>query len=176
MNIKRDELYMGKAIAQARASLQRGDYPVGAVLLINGELVGEHNNSLRSQGTWGGHAETQLLLDHSKKIKDLKMEKKGTRVELYSTLEPCLMCLGTALLHRVDRVIFACHDPRGGATSVSLENLPGFYHTYWPEIVSGIQKEESYSMLHDWMLKYQAHNKVWIAIRGEFEAMKKEWG
>ena len=176
MNTLSDELYMGSAIAQARESLARGDYPVGAVHVIDGELAGEHSNSLQSKNSWGDHAEIQLLLKYSQKIKEAKMKGRNTRIELYSTLEPCLMCLGTALLHRVDRIVFACHDPMGGATSVSLDGLPSFYHRYWPKVSSGVLREESYDMLHRWMIQYKSQVEVWVMIRGLFEDMKITWG
>ena len=148
-----DQKFMKKALLEARNAFLRDDYPVGAVLVINNKIVGKSSNTLQTKQTWGHHAETQLLLANSEKIRAAKVKNKNTQIELYSTLEPCLMCFGCASLHRVDRIVYSCPDPMGGATSVSRKNLPNFYHRHWPGVVSGILKEESYSMLHEWMSK-----------------------
>lgn len=168
MNISQDKKFIMMALIEGKKALKRGDFPVGAVLVINGELAGKINNALLSKKTWGDHAETQLLLKHSQTIRELQ-----TKVELYSTLEPCLMCLGCAMLHRVNRIVFSCPDPRGGATNLTLKNLPSFYDDHWPKIKSGLFKKEAYGMF----IKFMEAQKTepWKMNKKLFEQMAANW-
>lgn len=168
-----DQTFIRVALQEGAKALRRGDFPVGAALVINGKIVGKTNNALLSQKTWGDHAETQLLLRFSQTIRKQQQKNVHTKVELYSTLEPCLMCLGCAMLHRVNRIIFSCPDPRGGATNVTLKGLPSFYHDKWPEIKSGIYKEEAFSMLLKFMTTQDT--KQWKNNKKLFEKMAASW-
>jgi tRNA(adenine34) deaminase len=121
-----DKKIMKRALKLANDSLIIKDYPVGAVLIINGKVVAESRNNLHNLKNWSGHAESSLILKNSKLIKNEKLNKKS-KIELFSTLEPCLMCLGCAVMNRVSRIVYACPDPRGGATKLTTKNLPSFY-------------------------------------------------
>ena len=68
-------------------------------------------------------------------------------ISLYTTLEPCLMCLGIAVLHRVNRIIIACPDPHGGATNLNPNMLGSFYKMIWPRIDIGLMKEPAIDLL-----------------------------
>ncbi len=165
---------MALALEQGQMALDRGDFPVGAVLVIDGQVVGKTNNALLSKKTWGDHAETRLLLEHSQAIREAKGKNPNVKIELYSTLEPCLMCFGCAIMHRVNRIIFSLHDPGGGATHLSNKTLPHFYQRSWPKITSGIFKEESYVMFHQFMEKQET--PTWKMVKKLFEDMKATWG
>ncbi len=77
----------------------------------------------------------------------LEEKKKGSSIELYATLEPCFMCFGTSLLHRIPKITFGCPDPYGGVASLNKNNFPIFYKDRWPEIRSGLFARESYELL-----------------------------
>lgn len=66
---------------------------------------------------------------------------------MYSTLEPCFMCFGTSLLHRIPKITFGCSDPYGGVTNLDKDNFPIFYRDRWPEIRGGLMAKESYDLL-----------------------------
>lgn len=169
----RDQRFIRIALQEGAKALRRGDFPVGAVLVINGKIVGKTNNALLSQKTWGDHAETQLLLKFSQTIRKKQRPGKKTTVELYSTLEPCLMCLGCAMLHRVHRIVFSCPDPRGGATNVTLKGLPSFYQEKWPTIIAGVNKKKAYSMLLKFITAQDS--KQWKTNKKLFETMAAGW-
>ena len=171
MKTSKDLKLIKLALSEAKKSLDRGDLPVGAVLAIDGKIVDKTNNALLSKSSWGDHAETQLILKHSQVIREAK--KNNSRIDLYTTLEPCLMCLGCATLHRVDRIIFSCPDPRGGATIVDVSNLPSFYKDHWPKIESGMLRQEAYEMLMDFMKVPKSPQ--WKINKVLFEKMAKEW-
>lgn len=169
----RDEKHMLIALSEGGEALLRGDFPVGAVLVIGGEVIGKTNNALLSKKTWGDHAETRLLLEHSELIRKRKTENKDTVIELYSTLEPCLMCFGCAAMHRVTRVVFSLHDPSGGVTHIENDNLPVFYKNNWPEVAHGIYKEDAYGMFYEFIERQTSG--PWVGAKKLFEEMKANW-
>ncbi len=172
MNNVVDIKFMKQALDEAQKSLSRGDFPIGAVLVIDGKLIGKINNALLSKATWGDHAENQLILKNSQLIRESK-KGKDSQIDLYTTLEPCLMCLGCATLHRINRIIYACPDPRGGAANLDLSNLPSFYKDYWPRMESGLFKEDAYKMLMKFMVVQQTPQ--WKKNKVLFEEMASNW-
>ena len=173
MSNLRDKKFIHEALREGAKALARGDFPVGAVLVINGRVAAKTNNALLSKRTWGDHAETRLLLDRSKTIRQARVKNPKVRIELYTTLEPCLMCLGCAMLHRVDRVIFSCPDPRGGVSHMTRARLPSFYRDNWPSVRGGILKKNAYKMFLRFMSVQ--HTKQWKENKKLFEAMAAKW-
>ncbi len=167
-----DSIFMKLALEEARIAFKNGDVPVGAVLVIDGKQVATHKNSTFSDESYGDHAEANLIQQCSKLIKGA-VEERRVKVELYTTLEPCLMCLGTALIHRIDRIIFACPDPHGGATELKASDLPGWYGEVWPTIAGGLFKEEAFDLMVKYM-KSKNTPKLMNMLR-EYEQMKLTW-
>ncbi len=169
---KPDRIFMRLALEEAKLALKNGDVPVGAVLVIDGKQVAAHRNSTFSDESYGDHAEANLIQQYSTLIKEA-VEGKGLRVELYTTLEPCLMCLGTALIHRIDRIIFACSDPHGGAAELKASDLPGWYGEVWPIIAGGLFKEEAFDLMVAYM-KSKNTPKL-LEMLKKYERMKLTW-
>ncbi|MBT3297368.1 nucleoside deaminase [archaeon] len=172
MNEDLDHKYMRLAIEEAKISLQNGDYPVGAVLVINDKITGKKRNCLHSKEDWASHAESMLIRENSKLIKSY-IKNDLSDVILYTTLEPCLMCLGTSVLHRISKIVYACPDPHGGATKINPKELTDWYVRKWPEIKGGLYKEEVYDLMIDFMKKQ--NTKVWDKIRVLYEDMNSKW-
>ncbi|TSC65676.1 MAG: adenosine deaminase [Candidatus Berkelbacteria bacterium Gr01-1014_85] len=176
-----DEQYIRLALSAAKQCLEAGEYPVSAILVIDDELIEIVSNQNISRSTWGSHAESLVLQRHSSLIREktqrLSLEKEAQgKIELYTTLEPCLMCLGTAVLHKVKRIIYSCPDPRGGVALIKPEELTKFYQERWPEIQGNIFWEDSYHLI----TTYLANQKedFWPAILDSFEKMYsdlKKW-
>ncbi len=142
---KKDNEIMFLALSEAREAEKHGNFPIGSVLTINEDVVDVGRNQLHINGDWYSHAENRLIEKYSKLI--LKEKKKGSLIELYSTLEPCFMCFGTSLLHRIPKITFGCPDPYGGVAGINKENFPLFYRNRWPEIRSGLMAKESCDLL-----------------------------
>jgi tRNA(adenine34) deaminase len=117
-----DLAYLRKAIHLAREAQRAGNLPIGAVITLDGEIVAQGQN-----GIWvptlspGRHAEIEAL---AALPRDLLPQAQA--MTLYTTLEPCLMCTATILVHRIGRVVFGSYDERGGATSVFGHMPPAF--------------------------------------------------
>ena len=169
---KKDKFFMNLAIKEAKKSFKKGNYPVGAVLVIGGKIIGKTSNSLHVDKNLFSHAEINILHKYSSKIKksvDILKEK----IEIYTTLEPCLMCLGSSLMHRVNRIVFSCPYPRCGSTKLDKNTLPKWYSEQWPKIEGGLFKEESYDLMMAYMKN--KNQKFFIRILKMYEVMKKEW-
>lgn len=143
----RDDEMMAHALAAARTALAAGDYPVGAALVVNGELWGTARNALFSEGRTTAHAEHTLLATHSAQLRTIARGRSDVPIWLYTSLEPCLMCLGIAVLHKVSRIIVACPDPHGGATSLDPRTLGSAYANCWPVITPGPYRRESCDLI-----------------------------
>ena|SRR3989338_1104680 len=99
-----------------------GDFPVGALITSSESILGNISNSKVSNNDWCSHAESLLIREYAPIIrKEIKSNKKVT---LYTTLEPCLMCLGTSVMNRVSRIVYACPGPCGEATGLDTKVLP----------------------------------------------------
>ena len=141
----KDKEIMALALDEAREAGKQGNFPIGNALTINGKLIDVGRNQLHTKGDWYSHAENKLIEKYSKLIRD--ETKKGSSIELYSTLEPCFMCFGTSLLHRIPKITFGCPDPYGGIVNLNPKNFPIFYRSRWPEIKGGLMAKDSYDLL-----------------------------
>ncbi len=114
-----DDHMMRRCLELARAAGSREEVPVGAVVVIAGEVVGEGSNRCLERGTPLAHAELEAL---ERAFADTGAGRLPQAI-LYSSLEPCFMCAGAALHARVQRIVFAAKDPKFGACG-SLAMLP----------------------------------------------------
>jgi len=135
---------MAIALAEAARAPAHGDVPVGAVVLVAGEVVACRHNERELQDDPTAHAEVLALRDAAKQVGD------GWRLDgatLVVTLEPCPMCAGAAVAGRVARVVFGAADPRAGACG-SLYNLcadPRLGHE--PAVQAGVRAGEATELL-----------------------------
>ena len=139
-----DEDYMCRALACARQVAERGEVPVGAVLVdADGGVLAEAGNAPIARHDPTAHAEVCVLRDAGSKLANYRLP--GTT--LYVTLEPCAMCAGALVHARVKRIVYAARDPRVGACGsvFDLTSSPALNHRI--EVVGGICEEESAKLL-----------------------------
>jgi tRNA(adenine34) deaminase len=139
--------FMGVALDLAREALAAGEFPVGCVAVLDGRVVarGRRSGTVDAGFNEIDHAEMGALRQLAETIDHRGRCRQAT---LYSTLEPCLMCLGAALISGVGRIVYAFEDAMGGATGfLSAERAP-LYRDSAPEIVAGIRRQESLSLFH----------------------------
>ena len=169
---KKDKIFMNIAIKEARKSFAKGNYPIGAVLVIGGKIIGKTSNSLNTDKNLFSHAEINLMQKYSSKIKKT-IDSSNLKIEIYTTLEPCLMCLGSSLMHRINRIIFSCPDPRCGATKLNKKTLPKWYIKQWPKIEGGLLKEQSSELLIEYLQNKK--QKFFKNILKMYKDMQKGW-
>jgi len=109
---------MKEALAEAARATEHGDVPVGAVVVINGEIVARRHNEREAAGDPTAHAEILALRDAAARAGTWRLEG----ATLFVTLEPCPMCAGALIAARVGRLVFGAVDPKAGACG-SLYNV-----------------------------------------------------
>ncbi|MDI6726005.1 MAG: tRNA adenosine(34) deaminase TadA [Smithellaceae bacterium] len=110
-----DVEFMRVALAEAKEALAMGEVPVGALLVMGGEIVSRAHNSPIALADPSAHAEVLAIREASARRRNYRL----TGATLYVTLEPCLMCAGAIIHARIERLVFGARDPKGGAV-VSL--------------------------------------------------------
>lgn len=103
-----DETFMTRALELARRAQDEGEVPIGAVVVLNGEIAGEGWNRPIAASDPTAHAEIQAMRAAAQKLKNYRL----TGATLYVTLEPCDMCVGAMFHARISRVIFGATDPK----------------------------------------------------------------
>lgn len=135
--------FMEAAFAEARAAGERGEVPIGAVVVHDGEILGRAGNETRALNDVTAHAEILAIRRAAAAIGDERL----IDADLYVTLEPCTMCAAAISFARIRRLYYAAGDVKGGA----VENGVRFYHQptchHVPEVYSGIRESEAAEML-----------------------------
>jgi tRNA(adenine34) deaminase len=146
-----DETAMAAALAEARLAPGHGDVPVGAVVVIDGDIVARRHNERELRGDPTAHAEVLALRDASQAAGRWRLDD----ATLVVTLEPCPMCAGAAWAARLGRIVFGAADTRAGATG-SLYNLatdPRLNHE--TAVTAGVQADECAALLTDFFAAHR---------------------
>jgi len=106
-----DQRFMQAALDEALAAQERGEVPIGAVVVRSGEIIGRGHNRRETFDDPTAHAEMLAIRQAAAATGHWRL----LETTLYVTLEPCVMCMGAIILARIPRLIFACRDPRAGA-------------------------------------------------------------
>jgi len=136
---------MQLALEEAHKAAQEEEVPVGAVAVLEGELVArEHNRSIQLHDPTG-HAEILVLREAGQKLSNYRLKN----LEIYVTLEPCAMCAGALLWARIQQLVFGARDEKAGAvfSKASLLSEGRFNHTV--QVVEGILAQPSREILQE---------------------------
>lgn len=138
-----DAYWMGKAIEEARRAFDAGEVPVGAVVVHRDRIVGRGHNRTEETGRPFEHAEVLAMWEAMGNLQRKTLED----CILYSTVEPCVMCVGAAMLARIPRIVFGAREPKTGACEsvFSIPNEPGLDH---PIVVTGgVEAEQALALM-----------------------------
>ncbi|CCQ94092.1 tRNA specific adenosine deaminase [[Clostridium] ultunense Esp] len=138
-----DRYWMREALLLAEEAGKLGEVPIGAVIVRNGEKIGQGYNRREVDKNPLAHAEILAIQEASRTLKGWRLN--GTT--LYVTLEPCPMCGGAILQSRIPRLVFGARDPKAGAAGSILDLMhePRFNHQV--EVVEGVLAEEAGALL-----------------------------
>ena len=142
---ERDRFWMAHAIRLAQAAAAEGEVPVGAVVVRDGERIGEGHNRMIGAHDASAHAEIDALRDAGKRAGNYRLPG----ATLYVTLEPCVMCAGAMIHARIARVVYAAHDPKTGAAGSVFDTLLSDRHNHRPDVHGGVMADEASNMLVD---------------------------
>ena len=143
----RDERFMRRALELARQAAAEGEVPVGAVVVGNdGREIGAGRNEPIGLADPTAHAEMQALRAAARTLGNYRL----AGATLYSTVEPCLMCLGALLHARVGRLVYGADDPKVSATRRLADLLErGAETNHRPVVESGLLAEEASELLQE---------------------------
>ena len=143
---------MRAALDQARAALETGDVPVGAVVLDPvGTVIGTGRNVREADADPTGHAEVAAL----RAAAGARGEWRLDGCTLVVTLEPCTMCAGAAVLARVERLVFGAYDDKAGAVGSLWDVVRDRRLNHRPEVVAGVLAAESTALLDEFFRSHR---------------------
>ncbi len=155
MTVRDDAYWMKRALVQAARAEALGEVPIGAVVVRDGAVIARGFNRREGQNDPAAHAELIAIRRAARKTGNWRL----TGSTLYVTLEPCLMCMGAIILARIDRVVFGCLDPKGGAAGslYDLSNDRRLNHRV--EITSGVLRGECSGILSAFFARLRQRKK-----------------
>lgn len=145
---KDDAYFMGLALELARRAAALGEVPVGAVVVKDGEVVGEGYNLREGAKNALAHAELIAIRDACRRLGGWRL----WQCDLYVTLEPCPMCTGAAINSRMVRVVYGAKDPRAGCCG-SLIDLTALPFNHRPQLVGGVREAECADLLREFFAR-----------------------
>ena len=138
-----DEQYMRRALELARRAQEEGEVPVGAVLVLNGEIAGEGWNRPIAGCDPTAHAEIEAMRAAARKLQNYRL----TGATLYVTLEPCAMCVGAMFHARIRRVVFGAADPKTGAAGSTVNLFEEKRLNHHALVTGGVLAQECGALL-----------------------------
>ena len=134
---------MGEALCLAEEASQRGEVPVGAVIVSDGFVVGRGYDMRESHGDPTAHAEVLAIREAAARLGCWRL----SGCTLYVTLEPCTMCMGAVLSARLHTIVYGAVSPKSGAVESVLElaNVPNLNHRV--RVRSGVRRDECSALL-----------------------------
>ncbi len=153
--MNKDHKYMNAALKEAQKAYDKGEVPVGAVIVLDNKIIARAHNLKTSKKQATHHAEILAIQKASKRIGDWRLDE----CDMYVTLEPCPMCAGAIIQSRLKRLVFGALDPKGGSV-VSCQRMfevKGYNH--YPEVTIGIKEKECSDILTDFFKNMRNQNK-----------------
>lgn len=139
-----DEFFMDQAIELAKEAAKEGEVPVGAVVVIDGRIVGSGRNRRETDKNALAHAEIEAINEACKTLGGWRL----WQCDMYVTLEPCPMCTGAIINSRIKRLVYGASDSKAGSCG-SIVNLFSLPYNHKPEVISGLKQEECAALLSD---------------------------
>ncbi len=156
--------YMERALSLAREAYEKGEVPVGAVVVkkSTGEIIGEGSNMRETAKNALAHAEIIAIDAACKKLGGWRLPDCA----IYVTLEPCPMCCGAIINSRIDDVIFGAYDLKSGS-AVSVQKMFELPYNYFPNVTGGVMEEECAKILSDFFKELRLKKASKHVLSGE---------
>ena len=144
---------MREALRLAQKAKKKGEVPIGAVVVLNGKIVGRGFNLRTKKQMATAHAEMRAIDGACKKLHSWRLPG----AELYVTLEPCPMCMGAALNARISRIFFGAYEQKGRSLTAELADANLLNHRV--EVTGGVLQEECAEVLSSFFSEMRAREK-----------------
>ena len=146
---------MREALALAKLAAAKGEVPVGAVVVCDGEIVGTGRNRREFGKNALYHAELEAIDNACRTLGGWRLH----RCEMYVTLEPCPMCTGAIINARIKRLVYGASDPKAGSVK-SVVNLFELPYNHKPEVLGGVLEEECSTLLTEFFKQLRKNSNL----------------
>lgn len=150
-----DETFMLEAIAEAKKAESMLEVPIGAVIVLNGEIIARAHNLRESRQNAIAHAELLAIDEACQHLGTWRLED----AVLYVTLEPCPMCSGAIILSRIKKVVYGAKDPKGGCAGTFMNLLQDERFNHQCEVVTGVLENECGELLSTFFRRLRERKK-----------------
>jgi tRNA(adenine34) deaminase len=141
--LDQDLAFMRQALGEAQTAFDEGEVPVGAILVVDGQVIVSTRNNRETSFDPTGHAEIMAIREGSHKLGKWRLSD----ATLYVTKEPCPMCAGAMVNARLGRLVYGCGDVKGGAVGNLYHLLSDVRLNHQVKVVSGVLEEECAQLL-----------------------------
>lgn len=148
-----DDDFVREALVEARRDLEHGEVPIGAVVVIDGAILGRAHNAPIALADPTAHAEVLALREAARKVGNYRL----TGATLYVTVEPCAMCCGAALQARVARLVYGAADPKAGAVESLYRLLDDARWNHRVVVRGGVLSDECGAVLRQFFESRRGH-------------------
>ncbi|HKM17942.1 MAG: tRNA adenosine(34) deaminase TadA [Firmicutes bacterium] len=139
------EYFMEQAIMEAKKALEFDEVPVGAVIVLDGEIIGRGFNKRETSADPTAHAEMIAIREAARCLGSWRL----TNTRLYVTLEPCPMCAGAIVNARIHTLVYGVADPKAGAVSSLMNLVQDSRLNHRVEVIDGVCRETCGKLLKD---------------------------
>ena len=150
------EKFMRAALAEAQKGFEKGEVPVGAVVVVDDRVIARAHNLRESLIDPTAHAEILAIKKAAKKLGGWRLNKAS----VYTTLEPCPMCAGAIVHARVGELIYGADDPKAGACGSIMNVVSSGHLNHRVEVISGVLKKESSEILKKFFEKLRTRTRT----------------
>lgn len=150
------ESFMREAIKEAKKAQAMAEVPIGAVVVLDGKIIGRGHNLREQTQDATMHAEMIAIREACEEIGSWRLE----RSQLFVTLEPCPMCSGAMMLSRVEEIYFGAYDPKGGAAGSLLSLATDQRFNHWSYVEAGILQTECRELLSTFFKELRQKKKL----------------
>jgi tRNA(adenine34) deaminase len=144
-NHEKDQGYMREAILEADEAARKGEVPIGAVIVLNDQIIAKAHNLREITGDPTAHAEVLALREAAK----VKRHWRLLGATLYTTLEPCPMCAGAMVMARITRLVYGAPDPKAGAAGSIMNIVQDLRLNHRLDVTGGVLEEECGELLKE---------------------------
>ena len=136
---------MRRALELANQAQSLGEVPVGSLVVMDGEIIGEGFNQPIAMRDPSAHAEMLALRAAARQVGNYRL----VGASLYVTIEPCMMCCGALVHSRIDQLVFGAREPRTGVVVSNAELLKSAWHNHVVQVTEGILAEECGNLVQE---------------------------
>ena len=155
MELQEKEFFMREALKEAQKAYDQAEVPIGAVVVLNGEIIGRGHNLREKEQDATLHAEIKAIRQANQHLGSWRLED----CELFVTLEPCPMCSGAMILARMKRVAFGAFDPKAGTAGTFMNLLQDSRFNHQVEVEQGVLEDECKEILQQFFKGLRERNK-----------------